>query len=248
MYGFNNAPLYKLAQRNQLPKLQLMDLETVERIKPHVRLKPQTIHDVFPDYKVISQDEIIKFIPAQPYFAKTNHFHSIHGISHIVRVMVNSLVLCQLIQLPSKEVLIAAAMHDIRRLDDKSDKDHGKRSANWFKRNYRSIPFAKDLKSSEIKTVKMIISCHDAPLESISSSCENKDLINILRAADALDRYRLPKIKWWPKPSYIFIKEARKLFNLSKIFVYQSEIACLKKDIYKEKIVIETARKIGYLE
>lgn len=243
-----NISLYKLAQRNQLPKLQLMDLETIERIKPHIRLKPQTIHDVFSDYKSISQDEIIKFIPTKPYFAKANHFYSIHGISHIVRVMINSLVLCQLIQCLYKEVLIAAALHDIRRQDDKSDKDHGKRSANWFGRNYRSIPFARDLKSSEIKTVEMIISYHDAPIESISSSCKNKDLINILRAADALDRYRLPKIKWWPKPSYLFIKEARKLFNLSKIFVYQSELACLKKNIPKEKNIIETAKKIGYLE
>ena len=243
-----NIPLFKLAQRNQLPKLQLMDLETVERIKSHIRLKPQTIHEVFSDYKAISQEEIIEFIPVKQYFAKPNHFRSIHGISHIVRVMINSLVLCQLIQCPYIEVLIAAALHDIRRQNDKGDKDHGKRSANWFRRNYRSIPFTKDLKSSEIKTVEMIISYHDAPIKSIPVSCKNRGLINILRAADALDRYRLPKIKWWPKPSYLFIKEAKKLFNLSKIFVYQSELACLKNNIPKERSVIEVAKEIGYIK
>lgn len=99
-----NIPLYKLAQRNQLPKLQLMDLETIEQIKPHIRLKPQTIHDIFPDYKSISEDEIIKFIPTKQYFAKANHFRSIHGISHIVRVMINSFVLCNFLTFQVKRV------------------------------------------------------------------------------------------------------------------------------------------------
>lgn len=240
-------PLYWLAYENRLPELQIMDNETLQRIKSRIKFTNQKMKNVFPLYEPFSKNRISKFIPSKSLFAQKNHFDSIHGISHTIRVMINALVLCQLLNYPSEDVLLASALHDVRRLNDKGDLLHGERCAQWLTDNYQNIPSAKNFKPEKIKKIAQIIKHHDTLLENIPKSHQYNYSLHILRAADALDRYRLPKIKWWPKLEYIKIPEAQKLFNLSKIFVHYSELehVCHKKP--KEISVLETAKKIGYL-
>jgi hypothetical protein len=63
-----------------------------------------------------------------------------------------------------------------------------------------------DLSPSQMKAAGIAVSLHDVPYRSFSPVRQRayrsaELLTDLLKAADCLDRYRLPRRRWWPGAS-----------------------------------------------
>ncbi|MFX1340696.1 MAG: hypothetical protein ACFFDK_18945 [Promethearchaeota archaeon] len=204
--------LIELIQKGKLPLHQFMDLETVNWIKenrPSFNISTPPLK-MKPDYLL----EIKKYIPDPTWFIITKKKDSIHGMRHILRVMFHSFHLVLVSGSKSshffKNSLVASSLHDLRRKNDLMDLYHGKRAARWFKKNISLIEnqFEIHLTEDDVKAIYYSMSFHDVSYESIARNMkyeQYKDLTDILKTADALDRYRLPSIRLWFKDKYVSV-------------------------------------------
>ena len=193
-----NVPLFRLAQIGDLPLHQFMDWETLHWIienKPAFTSKSAK----FPLRKSLEA-----FAPPRNWFLETKGFNSIHGVRHALRVAVNVILVAAKSSYigDMRSLIIAAVLHDIRRKDDKSDPSHGKRAADWFRLERAVVEkrFGRKLDKESIDTVYWSIYFHELSAEALiveKSYQRFRKEVDILRTADALDRYRLPKVKWW---------------------------------------------------
>lgn len=205
--------LIELIQKGKLPLHQFMDFETINWIKeniPSFDLSTPPKFNLKPDFL----SEIKKFIPDVTWFLISKKKDSIHGMRHILRVTFHSLHLSSLSRGKSprlfKNSLIASSLHDLRRKNDLMDLYHGKRAARWFKKNISLIEnqYEIHLSQEDIKAIYYSMSFHDLPYENIVKNVNYeryKDLTDILKTADALDRYRLPSIRLWFKDQYVTV-------------------------------------------
>lgn len=230
------SSLVQLAENKTLPDHQFMDVETLDWIKknnPFAEI--DGLGEPFPYTDTFGI--LDKFRIDQSWFNCKEEIDSIHGIRHILRVAVNGL---NLLQYGFKEeqykniVLVAALCHDIKRENDKSDPDHGKRSAVWFKNNLQLVEKTLvKLEDQEVDDVFYSIYYHDTDLSELVNLPEyksHKRAVDILKIADSLDRYRLPKLKWWVNdellPSAPPVSAKRFAYKL----VVESEKNYLKSD------------------
>lgn len=244
-------PLYILAKRTELPNLQLMDFETLEWIKRTAKPSLLKISTLYRKYTPLPLKNFIPFIPKNEWFADHQHISSIHGLRHILRVLINCEVINSLEGYTwSSTLMVAATLHDIRRLNDKDDKTHGFRAAEWMRQNHKSIPITKNFTFDEMESTCHIISSHERPFELIPPEIYQKfgKPIDILKAADALDRFRLPSQKWWPKKEFIRAKSACFILELAKYFVYRSEVLFLMNGYPQERAVFKAAEEIGFIQ
>jgi hypothetical protein len=193
--------LYQLAEENNLPPVQHMDRETFDWV---VANRP-----VLPDCKLPIKEEIReivkKFIPDREWFLTSELYDSIHGIRHIGRVIANATNLTinrRIDERTIQNLMVACAIHDLRRIDDKGDIGHGERATTWLKENQVEVEKKYGLKMSDedMLATTLAIQLHEIPyviIEGLAEYKKNKVLVDLIKTADALDRYRLPKIKWW---------------------------------------------------
>ncbi|MBA7715237.1 hypothetical protein ES703_124278 [subsurface metagenome] len=207
--------LIELIEKGKLPLHQFMDLETVNWIKEN---RPSFNNVNSPEFNLKNKIdkyvlEIKKYIPSPTWFLVSKKKDSIHGMRHIIRVIFHSLHLSSLNEGKSSRLftnsLVASSLHDLRRKNDLMDMYHGKRAARWFKKNTSLIEnqYEIHLSQKDIKEIYYSISFHDLPYDQIVKSInyeKYKDLTDILKTADALDRYRLPSIRLWFKDKYVF--------------------------------------------
>jgi len=211
--------LIELANNDAMPKDQYMDKETLKWICDN-SIKGI---DLRTNYYAKSYK---KFIPDLKWFPFNNKINSIHGLRHLIRVS----IFCEIIKynywwlfLKSdlKNILTAAILHDIRRLDDRDDIGHGQRSADWFLKNIKALQewFNVHYSKRDTEVIYNAIFYHEIPYNSIDKKIykKNKRIIDIIKTADALDRYRLPKLKWRINEDYLNFKPSQKL----KIFAYK---------------------------
>ncbi|MCK4670260.1 MAG: HD domain-containing protein [Nanoarchaeota archaeon] len=126
-------------------------------------------------------DEIIQIIKQKPPYSNLSSY--IHGKSHAERVLLFATKLAEKLneKIDMKAVTIAALLHDVGRVDDGLDPNHGNRSAilaeDFLKKNNIEC---------NIELIKRIIRRHceddfsEAPVECL-----------IVGDADKLDRFRL---------------------------------------------------------
>lgn len=207
--------LIKLIQTGKLPLNQFMDLETVNWIKKHrpsfnICTPPIDFEANLNEYL----SELKKYIPDPNWFLVLKKKDSIHGMRHILRVVFHSIHLTLLHETQSsrffKNCLVASSLHDLRRKNDLMDLYHGKRAARWFKKNISLIEnqFEIHLSEEDIKAIYHSMSFHDLPNDSIIKHKkyeQYKSLTDILKTADALDRYRLPSVRLWFKDKYVSV-------------------------------------------
>ncbi len=214
-------PLYKLAASNELGDNQFMDKKTIDWID-------SCSFGNGPLYPLILSEEdflnIENLVPCHEYFLNTDVFDSIHGIRHILRVIVNTTMLCKLLKIDASNYLVAASIHDLRRLNDRIDPGHGVRAWEWFDDNRQKMPIHTMLMNDN-DIVRYSTVFHDTNYDDIPESILSKfkPHIDILKAADALDRFRQPNSQWFPNIDYIDLKEAQKLLSLSKRLTVCSE-------------------------
>ncbi|WP_327591370.1 hypothetical protein OHA25_60575 (plasmid) [Nonomuraea sp. NBC_00507] len=185
-------------------------------------------------------------LPHATWFANPLSSDSIHGILHNGRVCVLADLLAHEAGLDRDHTLAvcaAAAVHDCRRLNDWSDRGHGRRAAVWFLHNQNAITAVtgQQLRPALAAHAAKAISLHDIPYGDFTPAQERAyqyapHLTDVLKAADCLDRYRLPLIRWWPNPSYLRLTVPSWLFPLAFDLVVRSEQARLDGATHEEAL------------
>lgn len=135
--------------------------------------------------KLIAEQLIRDFEPQQSWLM---HDSYLHGVDHMARVFILQELICdkldvQGITVNREAVRWAAMAHDVGRVDDGIDIDHGRRSAIWIKENLSSL-----MSPEMLDVVTYIVQWHvppdrDTPVMTLE--------LQILKDADALDRVRL---------------------------------------------------------
>jgi hypothetical protein len=105
---------------------------------------------------------------------------------------------------------------------------HGLRAANWMKKNVAEIEkkFSVSFIAKDIEEIYWSIAFHDISGDEILNNknyLKFKESIKIIKAADALDRYRLPKLKWWINDKKLGVKVDNSVKKLAYNFIVQSE-------------------------
>jgi hypothetical protein len=205
-----SASLIDLAARGQLPLHQHMDHATLAWISdnrpdlpstPPPALRPQS-------KKLLSHDGL----PAR-WWSDPHQYTSLHGVRHTIRTAALAAILAEANGLDDTDtatVVIAAAVHDCQRHHDKDDRGHGARAAIWLAANADTVWDAFGLTATPRRIVQAAtaVRLHDIPYEAFTTDdqadhARAERITDVVKAADALDRYRLPKLKWWPDARYV---------------------------------------------
>lgn len=125
------------------------------------------------------------------YLAKTEwlfHPSEIHGIDHMERVLrLQEFVADALEQdgvvLNREALRWAAGFHDVARIDDGLDSDHGRRSGEWIRANMQAV-----IPPEILEMVIHFVTCHNIEDDHIPNMTNE---LAVLKDADALDRVRI---------------------------------------------------------
>jgi uncharacterized protein len=133
----------------------------------------------------------------------------IHGLAHAGRVLVWSHVICS--QLHEQGVAVdievvrwAATFHDVRRIDDGRDMEHGIRAAEWLEGH--SAPLTPNLDFQQWQQVIFCCRWHVHPDSLIPDMTLE---LTCLKDADGLDRVRLGDLK----PAFLRTARAKELVS-----------------------------------
>ncbi|MFB8198806.1 hypothetical protein [Kitasatospora purpeofusca] len=188
--------LRALAKPGRLAGHQVMDRPTLDRIARN-RPAGAGVPASLPHRPAL-------LVPDPAWFARRGTASSIHGVLHGARVA----ALLQLLAhhhdvepARARALAAAAACHDCRRLDDRADPGHGKRAADWL--NARGHLVTAALGAPPTPEAVTAVALHDIPHEAFNGSeteahRRHRLAVDLLKAADALDRCRLPLTRWWP--------------------------------------------------
>lgn len=219
-----DTPLYILAEQKNLPDNQYLDSATLEwiadqgaKMNIYFSSKDRTSLSSIIDKLEASYGQIIKISLADDYYARGELARgTIHGDLHIYRVAIFASLLADASS--CENAFIAGLYHDIARFNDKADDGHGVRSAE------RVIKLGLLSGVPNQQVVIDAISCHEE-----SFIDEGKNLLAlVIKTADALDRYRLPKLNWWPDPDRMQYVPDRILFKVAYWMVLYSETEYIK--------------------
>lgn len=197
--------LVERAERKRLPEFQSMDQPTLDWICAN-----QPAFDCQDFDKGLFRAAIDP--PRAEWFLEPRMIDGLHGTRHALRVSLYARALATRLGLPEAErdaLALAGLLHDVRRKNDKGDERHGARCAEWFLDDRRhpglTRPFTVELTSAIAAAIRF----HEMPYGSIDGSPEyagRERIVDILKTADALDRYRLPKRKWWIDDACLKVK------------------------------------------
>ncbi|MFF9670211.1 hypothetical protein ACF1GS_00680 [Streptomyces eurythermus] len=197
--------LVELAARRQLPHHQFMDHATVRWIEANRPNLPGP-----PAYRLRAASQQLLHRSAIPvsWMAEPALADSLHGIRHAIRTAALAALLAEATSLSEEDtttLIVAAAVHDCRRLHDKNDPGHGARAALWLTDNADGVweHFHLTATPRHIVAASTAVRLHDVPYAAFTGDdrmdhCRAEAITDLLKAADALDRYRQPKLSWWP--------------------------------------------------
>ncbi|AXI78959.1 hypothetical protein [Peterkaempfera bronchialis] len=204
------ASLVELAARRQLPHHQYMDPATVQWIRDN---RPDLGHAWPPPLRPASKHLLGRSALPAAWLAEPRLRTSLHGIRHSMRTAALAALLAETHDLDEVEtatVILAAALHDCRRLHDKDDQGHGARAAVWLSANADTVwdHFGLVITPRRIVQAATAIRLHDLPYDAFNADDRadhgRAELIcDLVKAADALDRYRLPTLRWWPDARHV---------------------------------------------
>ncbi|MGI8310708.1 HD domain-containing protein [Saccharopolyspora hattusasensis] len=242
--GESHAPvddsesLVSLAARKALPEHQYIDWATVAWIQGNRSEIPRAERQVMPSLsdsvrRILLSAPIPLDWHAEPLLADT-----IHGTRHLLRTAVFAAILADENGLEEELIealVVAGALHDCRRLHDKDDFGHGSRGADWFISHVDEIAEYFDLRCSPRHLAKaaIAIALHEVPYAAFTEEHHFAwrsagPLVDLLKTADALDRYRLPKLKWWPREDLLAHRAPPWLHRLAFFLVIDSESRFLR--------------------
>lgn len=137
------------------------------------------------------------------------HNSRIHGVAHMMRVFILQELICD--QLEAKDASVdrlatrwAASAHDVGRVDDGVDLEHGRRSAQWMNDDLRQSMSPETLDTATYAVHWHVPTDSDAPVMTAE--------LKVLKDADALDRVRLGDLD----ESYLRTDAARGLVDTAR--------------------------------
>ncbi|MFE3110621.1 hypothetical protein [Kitasatospora indigofera] len=195
----SSPPLRELARSGRLPDHQYMDRATLAWI---ARRRPAG-----PGARPTMPHPPLLLIPEPSWFARPETADSIHGTRHGARVAVLLQLLAHdrgLAPGRVRPLAAGAACHDCRRHHDRDDSGHGRRAADWLTSNLAVVAAA--LGSAPTPETVTAVALHDLPYDAFTEDQarahrRHRQAVDLLKLADALDRYRLPLARWWPDPA-----------------------------------------------
>lgn len=226
--------LVELAARKQLPHHQFMDHATVRWIEANQPEFPGA-----PAYGLLAASQRLLYRSAIPvsWMAEPRLADSLHGIRHAMRTAALAALLAEATSLSQEDtatLIVSAAVHDCRRLHDKDDRGHGARAAVWLTDNADAVWAHFHLTAAPQFTVAATtaVRLHDVPYAAFTADdrtdhVQAEEITDLLKAADALDRYRQPKLSWWPDSSLVRTAEFDALRPLAFELVVASEASHL---------------------
>jgi hypothetical protein len=204
------ASLVDLAAQAQLPLHQYMDHATIAWI---VQNRPDLPPTPPATPSPLSQSLIKRAAIPTAWMADPRLYTSIHGVRHAMRTAALAAVLAEangLDDAHTSTAIVAAAIHDCQRRHDKDDQGHGDRAAIWLAANADTVwgHFGITATPRRIVQAATAIRLHDVPYTAFTSDDHSdharaEHITDLVKAADALDRYRLPKLKWWPEARHV---------------------------------------------
>ncbi len=237
--------LIALAEQNNLPDFQFLDKDTLSWIANN---KPQFTAPAYNrSFVEFTKNKVRKFSPLKTWFLKDEGIDSIHGMRHILRVIANIAYLVKEKGIVDEHIvtntLIAASSHDLRRKNDKGDEGHADRAVEWFLLNKNSILSHYEVNTADIdiNAVSVAILFHEQRYEQIIDNLDykkNKIAVDLLKSGDALDRYRLPKLRWWIDDKYLLLLPSDKARYFAYILVMDSERNFLKISKSEESVLV----------
>ncbi|MDT3398557.1 HD domain-containing protein [Streptomyces sp. B1866] len=226
--------LVELAARKQLPHHQFTDHATLRWIESN---RPD-----FPDdspllLRSASQRLLHRCALPAHWLAEPKTTDSLHGIRHGMRTAVLAALLAESAGMDEEDtatLIVAAAVHDCRRLHDKDDRGHGARAARWLTENQDTVwsHFGLTPIPRHVGRAAVAVRLHDLPYAAFSADdradhARSEQISDLLKAADALDRYRLPKLSWWPDSAHVRANAFDQLRTTAFDLVVSSEAAHL---------------------
>ncbi|GLW53573.1 hypothetical protein [Kitasatospora phosalacinea] len=221
----DRLPLHELAAVGRLPDHQVLDRPTLawiaDRRPGGPGARPRLPHPATP------------LVPDPSWFARPETATSLHGVLHGARVAVLVQLLAAGHGLGPDRVLAlaaAAACHDCRRLNDRTDPGHGARAAAWLTRHPADLSAAFGHEASPEAVAAVAL--HDVPHraftpEQHTAYHRHRTAVDLLKAADALDRYRLPATRWWPDLHLLRLQIPAWALHLAHDLVVRTEHARL---------------------
>ncbi|KAB7835595.1 hypothetical protein FRZ00_27215 [Streptomyces mobaraensis] len=184
-----------------------------------------------------SPDGALLLIPDTSWFTTPEQADGLHGISHGARTCILAFLLARthgLDQQHTTALCTAAAVHDCRRHNDRTDPEHGRRAAAWFTDHAETVlrTFDQDVPPPLRADAASAIAVHNLPYDAFSPQQRaayhrHPHLTDLLKAADCLDRYRLPTSRWWPNTTHLRVVIPTWLPPLAHRLVVHSERARL---------------------
>ncbi|WP_256178064.1 hypothetical protein [Kitasatospora aureofaciens] len=226
--------MHVLAQTGRLPDHQYLDQHTLTWIAGH--------RPTGPGVRATMPHRPVLLVPDDSWFASPAVIDSIHGSRHNARVALLVQLLAHHHGLDHGSALAlaaAAACHDCRRHHDRDDPGHGQRAARWLAGNLDTVAaaFGKTVTAETITAVYL----HDHPYDAFTDDQarayrRSSLLVDLLKAADALDRYRLPLARWWPDLSRLRVAVPAWLLPIAFDLVLHSEQARLDGAAHREAL------------
>lgn len=186
-------------------------------------------------YQPIPEQLLREFEPQQSWLMHDSH---VHGVDHMARVFILQELICQKLEEQdikvNREALRWAAMtHDVGRVDDGIDINHGRRSSKWIEENLSA-----QMSPEMLDIVTYIVHWHvpsdtDAPVMTIE--------LQVLKDADALDRVRLGDLDI----RYLRTEAAQSLVSVAEELFSAYENITLD-DAFDG--VVKSAQSIGVIE
>lgn len=203
--------------------IQKHDLETLNIILSTLSNNINRISKIDIIIDAIDLEYLKNNVPDISLFQNNKLYCSLHGIMHTTRVMFYSLIIAKILNIDYTLPVFIASMHDIARQNDKTDIEHGKRASLFISDNINN-KFVKYNLYKDI--INFVITNHNISIDNIASSIpvEQMFYLNILKTADALDRFRLPKKEWWPDTNYIYFNFFNDKLERFKLFTCKTEI------------------------
>ena len=201
----DERPLYQLAHEKRLPSRQVLDVVSqfycYSNYHQYLHIDSEELTSLVHSAYLCNRDvvsELLSIISIDELSAlfTPGRLETIHGVKHHLRVALIAGMLNRDASI-IKDLILACLLHDSRRLNDKDDIGHGKRAAEFYASKLSLI-------GPKLIKARGYVPTHQAKiLEAIARhDVETQDTHNVLlialQKADALDRFRLPKLKWWP--------------------------------------------------
>ncbi len=227
--------LVSLAATDSLPAHQFMDAATVDWIASHRPAFPlETERCQLP---AVARRVLAAGAGPPHWHAEPRIVESLHGSRHLLRTAAIAALLAGLHGLDEKTtatLVVAAAVHDCRRLDDGCDRGHGWRGGDWLMQTGPEVfgHFGVEYSDEQLEHAATAVRLHEIPYEwfghapDLDVMRQKAPMItDLLKTADAADRYRLPKKPWWPKDQFVRIVAPEWVKRLAFELVVESERA-----------------------